>query len=453
MATEQHTPRIIARPRTQSPGGTLVTKADGIYVRYPIKINIGGTITTKKVYQRLGSVTDSPRDIERARADHMAGVASSKVKPTKTVLLTDFVEKTYLPEVEQEWRASTAHSYTALWKLHIKPHATSETDRPMLLRDVRTHDVQRWLDKIAKDAPCRDHEQDHARLSRNSLKRIKSVISAIFKRAAQLGYYADDKNPTREARVNRRAPGPVETYAYSLEEIQAILQVLPEPAATIFCTASFTGLRSGELEGLRWEDLRDNALYIERAVYDGKIGEAKTKYSVAPVPLLRQLAQRLSIHKLRDGDPATGPIFRTAAGTPLDLRNVLKRQVLPALERCTVCSMGKKHKNHVVKPAYDGEHQYSAPALKWAGWHACRRGLASNLARLGVQPKVLQALLRHSDLATTMAYYVKVVDEQGREAMRTMEDAITGTLGHQISGSGLPSDPKKAPEGAKEAVN
>src|SRR5271157_2810712 len=43
-------------------------------------------------------------------------------------------------------------------------------------------------------------------------------------------------------------------YAYTLDEILAFLGVLPEPAATIFATAAFAGLRRGEIRGLRWED-------------------------------------------------------------------------------------------------------------------------------------------------------------------------------------------------------
>jgi hypothetical protein len=41
-----------------------------------------------------------------------------------------------------------------------------------------------------------------------------------------------------------------ETYAYSLEEILQMLQMLPEPASTIVGVAGFAGLRGGELRGL-----------------------------------------------------------------------------------------------------------------------------------------------------------------------------------------------------------
>ena len=62
------------------------------------------------------------------------------------------------------------------------------------------------------------------------------------------------------------AKEPQETYAYSLEEIRAMLAVLPEPTATIFATAAFTGLRRGEIRGMRWEDYADGEFRVTQSV-------------------------------------------------------------------------------------------------------------------------------------------------------------------------------------------
>jgi hypothetical protein len=45
--------------------------------------------------------------------------------------------------------------------------------------------------------------------------------------------------------------------------------------------------------------------------------------------------------------------------------------------------------------------------LSWHGFHAARRGLGSNLYRLGVPDKTMQAILRHSNVNVTLGYYVK----------------------------------------------
>jgi len=46
-----------------------------------------------------------------------------------------------------------------------------------------------------------------------------------------------------------------------------------------------------------------------------------------------------------------------------------------------------------------------ANGLKWKGWHAYRRGLATNLHELGILDKVIQAILRHEDVKTMQRSY------------------------------------------------
>jgi integrase len=57
------------------------------------------------------------------------------------------------------------------------------------------------------------------------------------------------------------------------------------------------------------------------------------------------------------------------------------------------------------------------------GWHAFRRGLATNLHRLGVSDKTIQAILRHSNVAVTQACYIKTSNADAVEAMLTLEHA------------------------------
>ncbi len=63
--------------------------------------------------------------------------------------------------------------------------------------------------------------------------------------------------------------------------------------------------------------------------------------------------------------------------------------------------------------------------FEWHGWHAFRRGLATNLYQLGVPDKTIQAILRHSNLLTTMNSYVKSVPADAIAAMRSLEEICT----------------------------
>jgi len=71
------------------------------------------------------------------------------------------------------------------------------------------------------------------------------------------------------------------------------------------------------------------------------------------------------------------------------------------------------HPKILAKIAFDDDSR-----LEWHGWHSFRRGLASNLYALGVTPKVIQAVLRHSGIGTTLQYYVHTPDSDSREAVR-----------------------------------
>src|SRR6267378_7255365 len=62
--------------------------------------------------------------------------------------------------------------------------------------------------------------------------------------------------------------------------------------------------------------------------------------------------------------------------------------------------------------------------LKWKGWHAYRRGLATNLHELGIPDKVIQAILRHEDVKTTQRSYIKTLPSVVTEAMKRLEQRI-----------------------------
>jgi integrase len=62
--------------------------------------------------------------------------------------------------------------------------------------------------------------------------------------------------------------------------------------------------------------------------------------------------------------------------------------------------------------------------IPWHGRHAFRRGLATNLNRLGVADKVIQRILRHSNVPVTQAAYIKPEDKDSRTAMEKFEDSL-----------------------------
>lgn len=189
----------------------------------------------------------------------------------------------------------------------------------------------------------------------------------------------------------------VETYAYSLEEILAMLKVLPEPAATAVATAAFTGVHKGELRGLLWEDYDGENLGVTQSVWRGFTNPPKSRKSHAPVPVIPLVGERLNLLRQLAGSAAAGLIFTGPERTPLNLDKLAADVIRPILAKANI---------------------------PWHGWHAFRRGLATNLHRLGVPDKTIQRILRHSNIVVTQTCYIKTVDADAAEAMRSLQDAV-----------------------------
>jgi integrase len=298
--------------------------------------------------------------------------------------LSQLVEGFYLPFVQTHKRVSTFHGYRNMWRCYLMSHGE------IALRDFRTADGEQILDSIA----CASD------LTSTTLRHIKAFLSGAFRYAKRQGVL-NSENPMRDVVIPKaRTAG--DTYAYSLEEILQMLNILQEPAATIVAAFSFTGARKGEVRGFHWEDYDGEQIRIARSYWRSHELEPKTKKSMAPVPVIVQLSERLNLHRVLLGNPETGLMFPSPEGKPINL-DVLARDVIrPTLER---------------------------HGLRWYGWHAFRRGLATNLHRLDVPDDIIQRILRHSNLAVTQGCYIKTVDADMVAAMRRLENAPNMHLG------------------------
>ena len=140
---------------------------------------------------------------------------------------------------------------------------------------------------------------------------------------------------------------------------------------------------------------------------------------------MRQLAEALESHRLRIGKLAQPnlPIFQAGNGKPLNLDNLVRRVIVPALTRCVVCKRAE-HNHRQTDHAFN----LDSTIPRWHGWHAFRRGLATNLHQLEVADKDIQAILRHSNISLTTNVYIKSV----RESQVTAMDALSARLDKEI---------------------
>ncbi len=135
---------------------------------------------------------------------------------------------------------------------------------------------------------------------------------------------------------------------------------------------------------------------MHRSVWRTKVNEPKKESGVPVFPILRKV---LNDYRTRVKGKDEDYMFAgERRGTPLNLANLVRRVIQPALDN-----------------AEDGP-------VKSLGWPSCRRGLASNLYAVGVTPAIIQRILCHSSVSTTMDFYVVTQDTEAREGLQKLED-------------------------------
>jgi hypothetical protein len=113
-----------------------------------------------------------------------------------------------------------------------------------------------------------------------------------------------------------------------------------------------------------------------------------------------------------EGGASCGSDRFLAPAQPMNLDNLARRVIQPAIEKCGICKLSKdEHKTD----GHLSEQDKNLPV--WRGWHAFRRGLATNLHALGIADKEIQAILRHSNITVTQSCYIKAFTESQVSAM------------------------------------
>lgn len=437
--------------------GYLFKRSGVWYVRHHDNRIEGTQVIRKQVSTRIGLIEDFPSKSEaRDEARRiLAPINEGSHKPAVVQPVVQFAEQEFFPFVRGQVRPSTANGYAARWR-QLKPWLTD-----LRLRDTTTPEVQRILVSIHKLGS----------LNHDSIRALRYLLKMIFDHAIRMGLL--NTNPVSSSKVPKRSEDEEceDTYAYTLEEVQLMLGVLPELARTAVATCAFTGVRRGELAGLLWEnfDAKKASMKITQSVWEGHVTRPKTKKSKASVPIIKTLVRMLEAHRVRTAQtkveaaqrramrarkllddamlppekraaltelvasaerlaanppiPETGPIFASSEGTALNMNNLLNRQILPALNRCQHC-------RHAEEDHARADHKYKRDEAlpSWHGWHGFRRGLGTNLKRLGVDLKTIQEILRHAHIATTADIYVKEVSEQAVEAMQRLEMHVDAEL-------------------------
>ena len=194
-----------------------------------------------------------------------------------------------------------------------------------------------------------------------------------------------DKRSQKKLKIGEDIP--------STEEIRAIVAAMPERWRPLLLTAIFTGLRSSELRGLRWEDvdLKAGELHVrQRADRYNVIGSPKSKSGHRAVPLGPEVRNVLREWKLRCPRSELDLVFPTSTG---------------GIDRHT--DIVRRFKSIVRKAGLTD----SEGGPKYTGLHTLRHFYASwcinpeDRGGQGLPPKVVQERLGHSTIVMTLDTY------------------------------------------------
>jgi len=296
----------------------------------------------------------------------------------------------YVPEsnttfqaLAQEWgdqafpemKPSTALNMRGHLKNHLLPFFGKRQ-----VREITTRDIDAFLSKLA--------------VSRKTKKNIFSTLKLILKQGRAWGNVRE--NIWESAKKIGKSDS--EVRAYTDAEVESILSKSTGAKRLFYWLAVETGMRAGELCGLRVCDVDSlrKLARVRQAVWHGKVQTPKTKNAIRDIPIPVEIADALRAHI---GSRKEGFVFTTKNGTPWNADLLLKRHLRKKLK------------------VVDGN------------LHMFRHTFATRQLHAGVPVSVVSKLLGHGSISTTLNIYAHVLAEhlEQFERQRAKVLGISGT--------------------------
>jgi integrase len=322
-----------------------------------------------------------------------------------TITLDRFVADTWAPQRAADLKPATREFYAGLYRAHIAP-----TFATVPLREITPQRVAAWQAERVK-----------AGAGRKAVTRALRLLGGILGYAVELEHV--QVNAARAVRPVRVAT-PKTRRALSTREVEALRGALDEPWAMLASILAYTGMRPGEALALRWGDIGEDTIRVERAVSlcDGTVQGTKTE-TARTVRLLAPVAADLAAWRLRCGRPTkTALVLPHPSGSPWTKTawgNWREREFQPAaaavglgvLERTTkrVLVDGKRRDRTVSR--YAGPRPYDL-----------RHSFASLLLAEGRSIHYVAEQLGHSAVMTLRTYGHVIADYRDRQVIDADEE-------------------------------
>ncbi len=284
-------------------------------------------------------------------------------------------------------KPSTVCSYDSMLEKHLIP-----TFGTMQLGQITTVDVTKFFNKV------------QGRVASKYALNLYGLLNTMFDVAVQ--HDLIDTSPVRK-KLHRPQHEPKEKPVLSPEQVNRVIEAIPDEYKPLFAVAAVTGMRIGEILALRWQDVDLNAkkLTVRHSLWRGQLGTPKTKASAKTRNLSDLLVTAFRVQQLNsEFNQPDDFVFARRDGSPYGRDWVRESVLYPALDAAGIERKPRQH-----------------------GFHLFRHTCGSILYALTGDIRLAKDALAHSRISTTSDIYVhtnevpaEVVELVGREIKCTL---------------------------------
>ena len=301
-------------------------------------------------------------------------------------------------------RESTFRSYVHIVKDNINPILGDKT-----VAFVTTNDIQKMYVKLKKEGRKNSHPKLGKSLSDSTIVRIHNMLHKAMDDAVK--EHLIPKNPTIGTNPPKKKQP--ELQILNEEQLQQFMSAIEQDNIwrDFFYTEIKTGLRRGEICGLKWTDFNEDesSLRIYRSVSDGKkggiaIGETKTGKGKRKIYLPPSVCSLLKERKQKTKSEwiFENPLYPNKPVSP---------------------SSAYKHLKIILKNA-------ELPNIRF---HDLRHTFATHALTSGVDAKTLSGILGHTNASFTLDTYTHVTTDMQKRASNIVEDCVENLFGKDLN--------------------
>jgi integrase len=359
---------------------------------------VNGKRTRKRKRTKLAPAEMPQREVLKIAAETLRPLNQGIVTIGSATKFDDYVESEYKLAILPTFTMQTQARSEGIFRNYLSPEFGQ-----LALRELTPLRIQKYFSGMAKSP-----------LSHESKDKIRDVLSSILGSAKDYGLIVT--NPVEGVRLPRNTKGRRSKPYITPEQFQALLQLVPEPSATMSYVAVYTGLRASELTGLRWKNVHADSITIDERCIRGEWGAPKSPASNATIAVNRSVIER--IHRLKtltvDGRAGNGAVrhYRVVKSSRPD--DPVFQLLSKNAPQCANNIMFKH-----IKPAA------RSLGIGWVNWLVFRRSHATWLKMAGADVKDAQAQMRHSRASTTLDIYQQFVPSSQRKAIDLLTTLTT----------------------------